>query len=216
MLGNGRCRINPRKFQNDMTTFKTGDDVLTLLIHLGYLTYDRKANEAFIPNQEIAQEFRNAIEGPAWDGVIRSIDRSVDLLEYTWKMDGKAVAECLEMIHNETTSILKYNDENSLACVILMAYYSAQVYYMNPIMELPTGKGFADVVYLPKRNVGKPALIIELKWKKSADGAIRQIREQNYTSWIENYTGDILLVGINYDEKKGHECVIEKFIKPTL
>lgn len=216
MLGNGRCRINPRKFQNDMTTFKTGDDVLTLLIHLGYLTYDRKANEAFIPNQEIAQEFRNAIEGPAWDGVIRSIDRSVDLLEYTWKMDGKAVAECLEMIHNETTSILKYNDENSLACVILMAYYSAQVYYMNPIMELPTGKGFADVVYLPKRNVGKPALIIELKWKKSADGAIRQIREQNYTSWIENYTGDILLVGINYDEKKGHECVIEKFIKPVL
>ena len=80
-------------------------------------------------------------------------------------------------------------------------------------MELPTGKGFADVVYLPRRDVEKPALIIELKWKKSAEGAVRQIKERNYTSWIGNYTGDILLVGINYDEKKGHECVIERYQK---
>lgn len=213
MLGNGRCRINTRKFQNDMTTFHTKDDVLTLLIHLGYLTYDRKTREAFIPNQEIAQEFQNAIEGPAWDGVIRSLEQSADLLECTWKMDGKAVADRLETIHSETTSILKYNDENSLTCTILMAYYSAQAYYMKPIMELPGGKGLADVVYLPKREVEKPALVIELKWKKSAEGAIRQMKDRNYASWIEGYTGDILLVGINYDEKKGHECVIEKFKK---
>lgn len=211
MLGNGRCRINTRKFQNDMTTFKTRDDVLTLLVHLGYLTYDRKTGETFIPNQEIAQEFRNAIEGPSWDGVIRSLDQSADLLECTWKMDEKAVADHLEVIHNETTSILKYNDENSLTCVILMAYYSAQAYYMKPIMELPSGRGLADVVYLPKRNVEKPALIIELKWKKSPEGAIRQIREKQYSSWLENYTGDILLVGINYDDGKGHTCMIEKY-----
>jgi hypothetical protein len=94
-----------------------------------------------------------------------------------------------------------------------MAYYSAQAYYMKPIMELPGGKGLADVVYLPKREVEKPALVIELKWKKSAEGAIRQMKDRNYASWIEGYTGDILLVGINYDEKKGHECVIEKFKK---
>lgn len=84
---------------------------------------------------------------------------------------------------------------------------------MKPIMELPGGKGFADVVYLPKREVDKPALVIELKWKKSAEGVIRQMKDRNYASWIEEYTGDILLVGINYDEKKGHECVIEKFRK---
>ena len=84
---------------------------------------------------------------------------------------------------------------------------------MKPIMELPGGKGLADVVYLPKREVEKPALVIELKWKKSAEGAIRQMKDRNYASWIEGYTGDILLVGINYDEKKGHECVIEKFKK---
>ena len=94
-----------------------------------------------------------------------------------------------------------------------MAYYSAKTYYLNPVMELPSGKGFADVVYLPKRNVDRPALVVELKWNKSAEGAIAQIKEKQYASWIENYTGDILLVGISYDEKKGHQCVIETYRK---
>lgn len=95
-----------------------------------------------------------------------------------------------------------------------MAYYSAKLYYVNPIMELPSGKGFADVVYLPRRNVNRPALVVELKWDQKADGAIRQIKEKKYASWIEGYTGDILLVGINYDkEEKVHECVIEKYVK---
>lgn len=213
MLGNGRCKISTRRFQNDMTTFKTGDDVLTLLIHLGYLTYDRRSSEAFIPNQEIAQEFRNAIEGPEWDGVIRALDQSMNLLKSTWEMNEKAVADHVSAIHNETASILKYNDENSLTCTILMAYYSAKAFYLNPVLELPSGKGFADVVYLPRRNVERPALVIELKWKKSAQGAIQQIKEQQYASWIEDYTGEILLVGIDYNDKKGHTCIIEKYVK---
>ena len=93
-----------------------------------------------------------------------------------------------------------------------MAYYSAKACYMNPVLELPSGKGYADVVYLPKRNVDKPALLVELKWNRSAQGAIAQIREKKYASWVENYTGEILLVGISYDEEKGHDCVIEKHI----
>ena len=105
-------------------------------------------------------------------------------------------------IHNDTATILKYNDENSLTCPILMAYYSAKACYMNPLLEMPPEKGSADVVYLPKRNVDKPALVAELKWNKSAEGAIRQIREQKYASWTGNYTGAILLVGIIYNEKK--------------
>ena len=128
-------------------------------------------------------------------------------------MDGNAVAQGIASIHNETSSILKYNNENALTCTILMAYYSAKAYYMNPIMELPSGKGYADVVYLPLRNVNRPALVIELKWNKSAIGAIAQIKEKQYASWIEGYTGDILLVGINYNEDKEHECAIEKYIK---
>lgn len=91
-----------------------------------------------------------------------------------------------------------------------MAYYSAKVYYMNPVMELPSGKGFADVVYLPKREVDFPALIVELKWDKSANGAINQIKAKGYADWVQGYTGSILLVGINYTkETKEHSCKIE-------
>lgn len=212
MLGNGHCKIDSSTFQNDMTTFQTKDDVLTLLIHLGYLTYDAEKEEVFIPNQEIMQEFIRAVKVGGWAGVMESLNRSEELLQNTWLLNGMAVAEGIAFIHNETASILKYNDENSLACTVLMAYYSAKAYYVNPIMELPTGKGFADVVYLPKRNVDKPALLVELKWEKSAEGAIRQIKEKQYVSWIEDYTGDILLVGITYNKKKMHECVIERYL----
>lgn len=212
MLGGGRCKINTRKFQNDMTTFRTKDDVLTLLIHLGYLTYDRKTSETFIPNQEISQEFLNAADGPGWTGLIQALERSEGLLQSTWKLDGDAVATGIAVIHGETASILKYNNENSLTCTVLMAYYSAKIYYMNPVMEMPAGKGFADIVYLPKRNVDKPALLVELKWKGSPEGAIAQIKERKYMSWIEGYTGKILLVGINYNEDKEHECVIEEYV----
>ncbi|MCI8448393.1 MAG: AAA family ATPase [Eubacterium sp.] len=213
MLGNARCRVNTRKFQNDMTSFQTKDDVLTLLVHLGYLSCDRAAGEVFIPNQEIAYEFLNAADGSGWDGLVKAVNRSAELLENTWKLNGSAVAEGIAIVHNETASMLKYKDENSLTCTVLMAYYSAKIYYVNPVMEFPSGKGFADVVYLPKRNVDKPALIIELKWNKSVQGAIAQIKEKEYSAWLEGYTGEILLVGINFDEKKGHTCVIEKLVK---
>lgn len=211
MLGNGRCRINPRKFQNDMTSFSSKDDILTLLVHLGYLTFDESTEEVYIPNQEVSQEFLNAIEGEEWEGIAEAVERSFSLLKSTWEMEGKKVAECMEAIHNETSSILKYNDENSLKCAILIAYFSARAYYLPPNLELPSGKGFADVVYLPRRNVKCPALLIELKWNRSAEGAIAQIKEKRYTDWLRAYTGDILLVGINYDaDRKVHECIIEK------
>ncbi len=213
MLGSGRCKIDPSTCQNDMTSFKTKDDVLTLLVHLGYLAFDETGNEAFIPNQEITQEFLRAVKVGGWDGLTQSLDRSEELLKSTLALDGNSVADGIAAIHSETASILKYNDENSLTCTILMAYYSAKAYYMNPLLELPSGKGFADVVYLPRRSVDKPALVVELKWNRSAEGAIAQIRERKYASWIENYTGEILLVGISYDEKKGHTCRIEKHLK---
>ncbi|MCI9611822.1 MAG: AAA family ATPase [Eubacterium sp.] len=214
MLGNGSCSINTRRFQNDMTSFQTKDDVLTLLVHLGYLTYDKKIGAALIPNQEIAQEFLNAADGPGWSGLAQAISCSEKLLCSTWKMDGDAVAKGMAVIHNETASMLQYNNENSLTCAVLIAYYSAKAYYLNPVMELPSGRGFADVVYLPKRNVNRPALIIELKWNKTAQEAVRQIKEKEYAAWLEAYTGEILLVGINYDKKdKVHKCIIEKYVK---
>ena len=210
MLGNGRCMIDPSTFQNDMTTFQIKDDILTLLVHLGYLTYDKQTKEVSIPNQEITQEFMRAVKVGGWDGLIQALDRSETLIKSTWEMNEKEVSDGVAAIHSETASILQYNNENSLSCVILMAYYSAKAYYMNPIMELPSGKGFADVVYLPKRNMDIPALVVELKWNHSAEGAIAQIKEKGYTDWIKGYTGDILLVGLNYDKTtKEHSCKIE-------
>lgn len=84
MLGNARCKVDPATSQNDMTTFRTKDDVLTLLIHLGYLTYDRKSGEAFIPNQEIVQEFLRSVRTGGWDGLMEALSQSERLLQSTW------------------------------------------------------------------------------------------------------------------------------------
>ena len=215
MLGGGACRVDTSSFQNDMTTLHSRDDVLTLLVHLGYLTYDSASERVSIPNREVSQEFIRAIRnGNHWGGLMQSLRRSDRLLENTWRMDGEAVAAGLEEIHSETTSLLTYNNENSLACVLYIAYYSAGAYYGRPLAELPSGKGCADLVYLPLQHVEKPALVVELKWDESAEGAIRQIKEKHYTQWIESYSGEILLVGINYDKTtKQHSCRIERHEK---
>ena len=80
------------------------------------------------------------------------------------------------------------------------------------IRELPTGKGFADICMIPRKvHLDKPAVIIELKWDKNANGALEQIKEKHYTNALQDYQGNILLVGINYDRKnKKHTCLIEK------
>jgi hypothetical protein len=209
LLAGNRRKINSTKFSNDMTTFQSVDDVLTLLIHLGYLGYDFSTKEVFIPNSEIASEFCNAIESANWKEVVKAVQNSEELLQATWKQDTRSVAKGLEQAHFET-SILKYNDENSLACVISLAYYSARMYYTQ-VRELPTGKGFADIVFLPRKNhLDKPAIVVELKWNQSAKGAIAQIKEKNYEKALQEYQGNLLLVGVNYDLKsKKHECEIE-------
>lgn len=213
MLAGGQCQIDPTTFQNDMTTFHTKDDVLTLLLHLGYLTYNERTGRVFIPDREIAQEFVRAIKVGGWGNLMEALNRSEELLKSTWAMDADAVAEGVTEARKDMSSILQYNSENSLACTVYAAYASAQSHYMKPIRELPSGRGFADIVYLPLQNTDRPALLIELKWDQSAKGAIQQIKEKQYADWIKDYTGDILLVAINYDKKTdSHECVIEKYV----
>ncbi len=210
MLGGGRYPINTRKFQNDMTTFKSKDDVLTLLVHLGYLAYDVGSQEVFIPNQEVEGEFKNAIEDSGWTEVMKALESSDKLLWATLNQKEELVAEAINRVHMETTSILNYNNENSLSCVITLAYYSAKKEYIL-VREYPSGNGFADIVFLPRKYTSKPAFIVELKWDKSAEGAIAQIKDRHYTKSLEAYEGEILLVGINYDRKsKRHQCLIEK------
>ncbi len=208
LIAGEKVKINPDKFQNDMTTFNSADDVLTLLVHLGYLTYND--NMAWVPNSEVAQEFINSIEDGGWEEVMRSVRASDELLKATLACDEEKVAELIEQSHQDNTSILKYNDENSLSCVLSLAYYSARKIYIIE-RELPSGKGFADLVFKPRSNNSNPAMIVELKYDGSAESAIEQIKEKQYMDCLKNYSGDVLLVGINYDkESKKHSCKIEK------
>lgn len=202
-------KIDTGNFSNDMTTFHSMDDVLTLLIHLGYLGYDFAAGEVFIPNHEIMQEYVNATRSGGWDMVARSIKASSNLLEATLKEDFAAVAKGIQAAHFET-SHLQYNDENALSYTLSLAYYAARQKYVM-LRELPTGKGFADLVFLPRQQYAAlPALLVELKWNQSARTAIQQIKEKKYPKALENYTGKILLVGINYDKgTREHTCIIE-------
>lgn len=210
MLGGERVKVNTLSFQNDMRSFKTKDDVMTLLIHLGYLGYDAETEETFIPNKEIVREFENAMSVSGWPEVMRILKASEKLLADTLRGDEKSVSEGLDLAHTEVSSVLTYNDENSLSCAVGLAYYSARKDY-RLVREFPTGKGFADVVFLPLPHTEKPALVVELKYDKNAETAIKQIRERRYTQALEGYSGDIMLVGINYDkDKKAHSCVIEK------
>ena len=179
MLSGGTVMINPRTFTNDMTTFHSKDDVLTLLVHLGYLSYRTETQEVSIPNEEVRGEFYDAISYSGWNEVMDAIGASKELLERTWAMDGDAVAKGIDLVHAETTSILSYHNENSLGCVISLAYYSARSEY-TMIRELPTGKGFADIVFLPHKYSDKPAMVVELKWDQSAETAIKQIKDKNY------------------------------------
>lgn len=95
----------------------------------------------------------------------------------------------------------------------LFAYISCVDEYME-IQELPSGIGYADVVFIPKKGSSKPAMVVELKWNKKTDSAIRQIKDRNYPQVLEQFTDYILLVGINYNEhSKKHSCTIEKFRK---
>ena len=210
MLTGNRCQVDPTGFQNDMSEIETKDDVLTVLIHLGYLSYNWREDECYIPNREVAGEMVNAVRANNWKEVTDAILRSKELLQATLDGDEEAVARGVDATHDEHTSILSYNNENSLACVLSLAYYYARNDYVVH-RELATGKGFADLVMIPRKNVDGPAIVVELKYDKNADAAIDQILRKQYPAKVAEYTGELLLVGINYDKKeKTHQCHIER------
>ncbi|MEZ3486532.1 MAG: PD-(D/E)XK nuclease domain-containing protein [Lachnospiraceae bacterium] len=164
LLGGIAVPVDTNGFANDLVTFQDRNDVLTLLIHLGYLAFDKGTKTARIPNEEIAPLF--------------------------------------------------YNNEQALRSVIKLAYFSYKDYYLK-FEELPSGDGYANIVYLPKKSSPMPALVIELKWDLAAQGAISQIREQRYPAALSGYGGSILLIGISYARdtkgtKRKHTCMIEK------
>jgi hypothetical protein len=212
LLSGGRVKVNTTKFQNDMSVIRTKDDALTILIHLGYLAYDWRKRECYVPNYEVSGELSNAVEETDWSHLVRSLEASEQLLEATLEGDADAVAKGIELAHDENTSILSYNDENSLACVLSIAYYYARNEYVMH-RELASGKGFADIVLIPRKNVDSPAIVLELKVNKDADAAIDQIKRKQYPAKVQEYADRLLLVGINYDRNtKQYSCQIERYL----
>ena len=217
LMDGGRLAVDTSTYQNDMTTFHGRDDVLSLLIHLGYLGYNDEMSEVFIPNREILDEFKASTKTEEWADTFRSFELSQEILRATWEQKADKVAALLEKAHNQAAN-RTYHDEAALSYAIQLAYFAARKYY-TMIPELDSGKGYVDIAYLPSpKYPDKPALVVELKYNKTADTALEQIRRQEYPDRLAHYKGNILLVGIDYDreipstdiEFKRHTCRIEE------
>lgn len=197
-------------FENDFETFNSSDDVLTLMIHLGYLVYNDETSQVRIPNEELRIEFNRLLKKPANKQLSELVRDSEKLLQDTLNGNETEVVNAIVHVRNTNYAPMFYNNEQALRYVIKFAYIVCVDYYLK-VEELPTGHGIADVVFLPKRDTSLPAMIVELKWNQTAEGAIKQIKEKDYPSLISEYTGDMMLVGINYNEStKEHSCKIEK------
>lgn len=212
MLGGEMVAVDTGNFVNDMRNLHMKDDVLTLLVHLGYLAYDSVEEKAFIPNNEIMGEFRRAMRVGGWENVMKVIMDSERLLLNTLEGRETAVAAALDHAHTEIASNLDYNNEFAMGCAVILAYWSARKDY-KIIREMPAGYGYADIVFLPLLGRGKPAIVVELKYNKAAQTAIWQIKNKKYADVLKGYSGEVVLVGINYEKDKkevGHSCKIER------
>jgi hypothetical protein len=214
LLADETVEMNTRSCQNDLNVLANRDDVLTALAHLGYLGFTSTGlttGEVFIPNNEVAERHQTAIETLGMPIVAKLLIQSKRLLEETWNLNGAFVAERLNEVHAMETSVFKHDDENSLAGMVVIAYFAAKEYYVA-FREPPTGEGFADVVFSPRTPYrDKPTVLVELKWNRSTKSAIDQIKRNKWPQRLEGLGGPLLMVGINYDEKtKKHHCVIER------
>ena len=201
---------NTLGFNVSLSSIKTKDDAMTYLTHLGYLAYTD--GRVYVPNEEVRLILKNAVEDCHFDEYIRLIKDSQEILEKTYEGDGTYVADCIRKYHSKYSSVIKYNSEETLSYVVQNAYLACIENYYKPVREMQSGEGFADIVYIPKREADRniPALVIELKWNKDAQTALEQIKEKHYTESLEDYCGNIILVGINYDKAtKEHSCIIE-------
>lgn len=211
LFNGGTQKVDIRSFSNDMITINTADDVFSLLVHLGYLAYDYNTEEVRIPNREVEEEFSTSIKNmEGWEPIAEAIKASDELIRAAHDGDAEKVAQMVEKAHLET-SHLQYNDENALSYTIALAFYSARRTY-NMFRELPTGKGFADMVFVPLSCYpGQIPMLIELKWNRSANTAIKQIKNKEYAGILKDYSGEVLLIGINYSKKtRKHTCAIER------
>lgn len=209
MMNGGEEFVRVSSFRNDMKNIYTSDDVLTLLTHLGYLSYNPENQKVRIPNTEVAEEFENAVRLAGWGELSKAVDLSRQLLDDTINLRKEKVARAFDDYHFEASSLLEFNDENSMRCAITLAYYAAKPFY-KIFHELPTGKGFADMVFIPLPSTPFPAIVVELKYDTSADSAIDQIKRKDYPKSLKGFSKQIVLCGINYNKATSkHEVEME-------
>ena len=208
-VGGQSLRVDPSMFQNDMTSIQTRDDVLTLLVHLGYLAYDSRSGTARVPNDEVRAELARAAGRSKHPKLVALMRESTQLLEDVVALREEAVAEGIARVHERDCAPLFYNNEQSLRSTVKSALVAAIDDYAR-IEELPGGRGFADVAYIPKRGSMLPALLVELKWDKPIEAAIAQIHTKGYPEALRGLDVPIVLVGVTYDPKtREHACTIE-------
>ena len=209
MMNGESATVRVSSFRNDMKNIDNCDDVLTLLVHLGYLSYNPETHSVTIPNTEVSVEFENAVSVAGWGELSKSVGASLRLLEDTITLKKDKIARAFDDYHFEASSLLEFNDENSMRCAIVLAYYAAKPFY-KIFHELPTGKGFADMVFIPLHNSSRPAIVVELKYDKSADSAIDQIHRKEYPASLKGFSKQIILCGINYNKSTSkHEVEME-------
>ena len=209
LLNGGVVTIETTSFRNDMRHIENFDDVFTLLVHLGYLSYNPETNGVMIPNTEIAGEFRITIAQSGWGWISRAMANSLTLVEKTICLDSQYIAKSFDDCRPEASSFININSEAAMAVAIRFAYYAAVKDY-KIFHELPTGKGFADMVFVPVNKPHRPAIVVELKYDQSADGAIAQIKRKDYPKSLKGFARRIILVGINYNKKESkHEVQLE-------
>ena len=205
-----------KSFNTADLKFKNKVAIYIYLVHLGYLGYDDADATIYVPNEETRVELLNSVKENHWPKFETALKLSEQVVAATYNKDSETVAALLSKIHEDKVPALEYNNESALRYVVLMAYLATERDYLAPLNEFPTGKGFADIVYLPMsaNAKDKPALIIELKKDSSAKVALEQIKERDYVSRVKEYTDNILLIGINYDSKtKQHSCEIKEYPK---
>ena len=205
-----------KSFNTADLKFKNKVAIYIYLVHLGYLGYDDADATIYVPNEETRVELLNSVKENHWPKFETALKLSEQVVAATYNKDSETVAALLSKIHEDKVPALEYNNESALRYVVLMAYLATERDYLAPLNEFPTGKGFADIVYLPMsaNAKDKPALIIELKKDASAKVALEQIKERDYVSRVKEYTDNILLIGINYDSKtKQHSCEIKEYPK---
>ena len=209
MMNGEEVTVRVSSFRNDMKNIETSDDVLTLLAHLGYLSYNSETKSVRIPNTEVTEEFENAVRFAGWNELSKAVGQSLQLLDDTINLKKEKIARAFDDYHFEASSLLEFNDENSMRCAITLAYYAAKPFY-KIFHELPTGKGFADMVFIPLPKSTRPAIVVELKYDKTADSAIDQIKRKEYPKSLVGFSKKIVLCGINYNKTTSkHEVVME-------